>query len=345
LTLYATDLSLVRTLSLQLGIEDPHGQTILVTVTHFPGLFLANSESLEAHFPLGTVMAIREPWMTYCDGSNGLTSKDGMINVESPSDIVFLEPSDPILADVTWSTTPFVYRHTFTTGEQWNNLGTKHFRDNHFMPAAIAWSRGLERDPSMHSLRLNRCQAYIRLKWFPAALADALYVLSSPGCQADITTKARYRAACAEYGMGYYSEALSRLEALRDKDDDDLKSLVTRCRMRMKETTTGEYVWSEMFTAGQATVPDLDVAEFASPAISVSSFSTRRGGRGIRATRDIKPGELLVCVTVVLDGEYSLLFVRSLRNLLLLYFLPNFPPTIRCTPLTLKQDEPMGLLS
>lgn len=271
-------------------------------VTHFPGLFLANSESLEAHFPLGTVMAIREPRMELCDGSGGLTSKECSIKVESPSDIVFLEPSDPILADVTWGTTPSVYRHAFTAGEQWNNLGTKHFRDNHFMPAAIAWSRGLQQNPSMHSLRLNRCQAYIRLNWFSAALADAVYVLSSPECQVDITTKACYRAACAQYGMGYYSEALSQLEALRDKDDDDLKSLITRCRQRMKETTAGEYAWSEMFTAGQATVPHLDVAEFVSPAISVTS-STRRGGRCIRATRDIKPGELLVCVTVVLDGK------------------------------------------
>ena len=283
----------VRKVALVLSVEDPQGQVISVSVYNFPGLYLAESRTLRAYFPVGTVMAIREPWMRF---SSLLSTSTGFIRVDSPSDIIFLEPSNPILADVKWSTSPHVYHHQFTSPEQWKSLGNKFFTDGLFVPAARAWTRGLERDPSMHSLRLNRSQAYIRLEWFSAGLADAVHVLSSPGCEAAISRKASYRAACAEYGMGCYSEALARLETL-DKDAD-IRSLTTRCRKRIKESTTGEYAWLEMFRAVQRAEIHMDVAEFVHPAVCVATLPTRGGGRCVRAARDIKAGELLVrCAT------------------------------------------------
>jgi hypothetical protein len=283
----------VRRIELELSVEDPHGQVISISVYNFPGLFLAEPQTLEAYFPVGTVMAIREPWMRL---SSLLSTSTGFIRVDSPSDIIFLEPSNPILADVKWSTSPHVYHHPFTTAEQWKSVGNKFFMDGLFVPAARAWTRGLEQDPSMHTLRLNRSQAYIRLEWFSAALADALHILSSPGCEVTISKKASYRAACAEYGMGCFSEALTRLEML--DQDAGIQSLITRCRKRIAESTRGEYAWLEMFQAVERSEIRLDVAEFVHPAVCVTTFPNRGGGRGIRATRDIKAGELLVRIYI-----------------------------------------------
>jgi len=288
-------------------------------VYNFPGLFLAEAKTLEAYFAVGTVMAIREPRMRF-------SSSNGFIRIDSPSDIIFLEPSNPILADVKWNTSPYVYKDQFTTPEQWKGVGNKFFMDGLFVPAARAWSRGLETNPDLHPLRLNRSQAYIQLEWFSAALADALHALSSPGCEATISRKASYRAACAEYGMGCYSEALIRLEAL-DKDAD-AQSLITRCRKRIKESTTGEYAWLEMFRAVQRAEIHIDVAEFIHPAVCVATLPTRGGGRCVQAARDIKAGELLVrCTSSLLRNDSSFPFIRLSRSLLHLCSTLIFPKT------------------
>jgi tetratricopeptide (TPR) repeat protein len=286
---------IVRRVAVELSIEDPNGDAILLTLYNFPGLFLTNSKVLEAHFPIGTVMAIREPWMKIASASS---HQNVMIRVDSPSDVVILEPSNPNLQGIKWGTTPMIYRHTFTTVERWKEQGNKHFKDALFVPAALAWSRGLELDPSLHALYLNRSQAYIKLEWFSAALADAAHVLSAPELHMSAAKKAAYRAASAEYGLGRYRDALARLETL--DEDIHIKSLKSRCRQRTQEATTGEYAWIDMLRAGQHAVPHLDVAEFVDPAVGVAPMSTRGGGRGIRSMRDIKTGELLVSCQVMI---------------------------------------------
>jgi hypothetical protein len=287
--------SVVRRVAVELSVEDPNGDIILLTLYNFPGLFLANAKVLDAHFPIGTVMAIREPWMKI--PSTG-SYQNTIIRVDSPSDVVILEPSNPVLRGVRWQTTPIVYRHAFESAEQWKGCGNQHFKDGLFVPAALAWSRGLEFDPSLHALRLNRSQAYLKLEWFAAALVDALHVLSAPEKLASTAKKASYRAASAEYGLGRYGDALTRLDLL--DEDVDIKSLKSRCRQRAKEATTGEYAWMDMFRAGQHAVPHLDVAEFVDPAVGVAATPARGGGRGIQSMRDIKAGELLVSCNIII---------------------------------------------
>ena len=148
----------VRRVDLQLTVEDPNGDVILVSLYNFPGLFLADSKVLQAHFPIGTVIAIREPWTQMSDASS---HPSDFIRVDSPSDIVILEPSHPTLHAVQWKTSPTVYRHTLTTALQWKDLGTKFFKDGLFIPAALAWSRGIDNDPQcMHYVSIDRRRIY-----------------------------------------------------------------------------------------------------------------------------------------------------------------------------------------
>jgi hypothetical protein len=272
----------------------------LLTLYNFPGLFLANHEVLEAHFPIGTVLAIREPWMKFPSASS---SQNSIIRVDSPSDILILEPSNPIIQGIRWKTTPTIYRHKFTTAEEWKAQGNKYFEAGLFVPAALAWSRGLELNPSLHAFRLNRSQAYIKLEWFSAALVDAVHVLCAGNAVVSNTTKALYRAASAEYGLERYSDALARLETLGE--NDAINMLKSRCHRRIHETRTGDYPWTTMFSDGQLTVPHLDVAQFVNPAVKVAVIPTRGGGRGIRSMRDIKTGELLVsCRIIILSKNH-----------------------------------------
>jgi hypothetical protein len=288
--------AIVRRVAVELSIEDPNGDVVLLTLYNFPGLFLASAKALQAHFPVGVVMAIREPWMKLPIVSR---LQNAIIRVDSPSDIIILEPSNVVARAVKWKTTPTIYRHVFASAEQWKVQGNQLFKDAQFVPAALSWSRGLDLDPSFHAMRLNRAQAYIKLEWFSAALADAVYVLSSSETSVSTVTKASYRAASAEYGLERYRDALARLETIHD--DLNIKSLKSRCRQRMLEKTKGEYAWMEMFSAGQHVVPHLDVAEYINSAVGVASIPTRGGGRGIRSTRDIKAGELLVSSHLVIS--------------------------------------------
>jgi hypothetical protein len=99
-----------------------------------------------------------------------------------------------------------IYRHKFTTAEEWKGQGNKYVQGGLFVPAPLAWSRGLELNASLHALHLNRSQAYIKLEWFSAALADAAHFLCVGKSVTSNTINALYRAASAEYGVNTSSK-------------------------------------------------------------------------------------------------------------------------------------------
>lgn len=136
--------------------------------------------------------------------SSLLSTPTGFISlkVDSPSDIIFLEPSkfNPILADVEWSTSSHVYHYPFTTAEQWKSVRNKFFMDNLFVPAAAlprACRPGLRVGlaAASNTFRLNRAQAYIWLE-FSAVLGDALHILSSPGVKPSCDIKEGFLSSC-----------------------------------------------------------------------------------------------------------------------------------------------------
>lgn len=280
----------MRLVAVELSIEDTNGDVLLLAIYNMPGLLQASLEALDAYFPIGTILAIREPWMKVAGAD--LTSNNSMIRVDSPSDVVIIHPPHSLLSGITWRTKLPVSLSISRTADQWKTLGNTYYKKDLLVQATIAWSRGLKEDPSFHVLHLNRAQAYIRLQWFSAALADALHVLSHSDSPATLQ-KASHRAACAEYGLERYTSALSRFEGLKDEQNQK------RCRERMKEVQTGQYSWLDMFRAGQVDVPALDVANYVASTIAVVSIPNRGGGRGVKAVRDIKAGELLVSFTML----------------------------------------------
>jgi hypothetical protein len=115
---------------------------------------------LNAYFPPGTVMAIWEPWLKMSGSGN---TRNVFIRVDAPSDVIMLDPSDTILQEITW-------KYTITTApllvmkpEEFKAISNRYFGKSLFVPAALAWSRGLRADSAMHALWLNRAQAYIKL--------------------------------------------------------------------------------------------------------------------------------------------------------------------------------------
>ncbi len=271
-------------------VEDPSGEAVMLALYNYPTLTECDYRDIKEFFPIGSLLAVREPHMTPASQGPGKA-----IRVHSASDVVLLRPDHPLLRGVIWETYPRVPLPIRTSAEECKQRGTNYFKRGLYLLAARAWSRGLEIDPSMTVLRLNRCQAYLHLGWFAAAFADATNVLSSSAeVDASLRSKASYRAARAEYGLGRYAEARVRFESIRvDLVAQEQAPWISRCDNRIREARMGEYDWMQMRESGQVDVPCLDVADYTGP-IVVSVMSNRGGGRGVRAVGAIEPGTLLV---------------------------------------------------
>jgi hypothetical protein len=262
----------------------------MVSLYNFPGTLSATGRELDTIFPLNTIIIIREPL-----AKMALAASHSHIRVDSPSDILFVEPNDPVLKGVTWATgsaTPFKMTRSIV---QWKETGDQHFKAKQYFAAATAYTYALKRDPSQTSILLNRCLAQLRLENFVHALRDAKAVIASNGLKDADKVKALYRAAQSEYGAGHYPESKQWYLQCLDVDPnlEDATDGSQRCEARMKEEKDGSYDWKALFEASMKPSYRPDIAEFRGP-VTVTSLPHRGGGRGVTATRDIAVGELLV---------------------------------------------------
>lgn len=266
-------------------------------------------------FPTGTVLAIREPYIRVSPDRQRANVR---VQVDSPSDVVILGRAHPLLAREGHSWRQSESMLDNHNPETFKNVGTSHFRENHFVAAVSSWSQGLslslDTGPSSVDLLLNRCMAYLRLEWYAAAYRDAAQVLELVGAvpESELSQsesiekekgnrdKAEFRAACALYGLAKYSDAHARFTLLARRQQEraqhvNLESWIRRCQARMDEARSGMYDWRAVFRSGlKGNGASVDVADFVGP-VEVCGMPNRGGGRGVWATEDIRAGALLVC--------------------------------------------------
>ena len=221
-----------------------------------------------------------------------------LVRVDSPTDIVVLAPHSALVPEAYFDTSPQTKPpgplEALGSDEYWRTHGNDLFKQSHWFPAAVAYSRGLALKPDSLVLLLNRAEAYLRLGFFSGALCDVLAVLSSES--AELTPahrgKALLRAARAEYGRRNYARAMDFFRQHKDTGGRNSEDAIwiRKCDDRLKESATGVYNWARLFQESQRE-SKLDVGEYTGP-VEVQEIPGR--GRGLVATRDIAPGELLV---------------------------------------------------
>ncbi|KDQ15102.1 hypothetical protein BOTBODRAFT_32078 [Botryobasidium botryosum FD-172 SS1] len=278
-----------RIVATQICIEDPTGDVRSLSIYNYPGTRLAPAKVLDTLFPTGTIIAIREPYLKI-----GLHDGAPFVRVDSPSDIVFIKPSDLILDGIRWKFPISTSTPVPRTANGWKDLGNGHFKSGQYFASVVAYSNGLDVDPSVYLLQLNRAAAYLRLEYFSAALSDAKAVLSVERLSDDEEAKALFRIAQAEYGLGQYKAAIARLEECLAVNAQLSEPAVwlSRCQQRLKEIE-GKYDWAQMFKDARAPGKRVDVAEYVGP-IKVQPIPKRGGGRGVITTRAVKAGELIL---------------------------------------------------
>ena len=210
-------------------MKDTLGIAFLLTINNYPGLFQVKLQTLEDQFPCGSIIAIWEPWMKL-----SVSEHWAFVCVESPSDIMILENTDPLCQTIVWATAPTWPEHPSSMTE-WKERGKDYYKRNSFLPAAQAWTHALELDPSNSDLLLNRSMAHLCLGWPSAAHADTLRVLLLSQSTA-LEKKAEYHAASAKYLMGKYVLALEHFVRLAHagQNTEEVRNWQARCKSCME---------------------------------------------------------------------------------------------------------------
>ncbi|PCH40833.1 hypothetical protein WOLCODRAFT_137031 [Wolfiporia cocos MD-104 SS10] len=280
-----------RLTAVQTIIEDIEGAVCDLSIYNFPTMFDATTKDIDNIFPKGLILAIREP--TFKPAAQG---PDPLIRIDSPSDIIFVEPNSDLLRGITWKSPLPIPKPlaTNSTIESYRAEGNRYFKDSQWLPAAFAYSRGLEIYPDAAVLLLNRAEAYLRLQFFSAALADARRAVAASNIELSLRDKALFREARAEYGLGYFEAAKEKFLRWHEThpQDKDVEGWINRSQRRLEEMQFARYDWIGMFKESQRELR-LDVADYIGP-IQVTQLDGRGGGRGVVATKDISVGELLL---------------------------------------------------
>ncbi|KDN35673.1 hypothetical protein RSAG8_11416, partial [Rhizoctonia solani AG-8 WAC10335] len=280
----------VRLVAIQVVVEDQEGSAVDLALYNCLETSGLDREGVREIIALGQAMLIREPWIT-----RGRTGGNVTVRVDSPTDIIFLPPSHPLLEH---------YPESWKLGVKsdalgYKDLGNNAFKNGRFESAIQAYSNGLSIDPSASLLRLNRSLCYLKINKPSMALDDARIASEDEAMTDMLRSKARYRMALAYYALDRFTDALRILE---DKTQiqfspKDISDLEKKTRERLIEQGQGNYNWFALNKIadqikGHRQIPD--VADYVGPVKVDIQISAISGGRGLVTTRDVLAGELLV---------------------------------------------------
>lgn len=225
------------------------------------------------------------------------------IRVDSLSDLVLLEKHahHEVLKGL-----QLPRQHLSASADDLKAQGNKHFSRGQFLQAAISFSQAIEvhveeLNAVFATCLLNRIACFLKLEHFGRARDDAAYLLETPLVLSLLSAaqveKLHYRFCSALYRIGSYDKSLSASERALSlfPDSVGLKDLRIQAEQRIKEQQNGQYDWSAIYSSLAKT--PVDIADFCTPAIQVQQIQGK--GRGLVATSDIQPGQLLMVANPV----------------------------------------------
>jgi tetratricopeptide (TPR) repeat protein len=253
---------------------------------------MARGKELDTVFPLNTIIAIREPRAR--KKSPTATGAQPYVEVDSPSDLVFLDPKDPVVVDMVWSSGNRSVSSSELSAEKWKEIENDHFKRKEFFAVAVAYTYALRQDPSFAAARLNRCLAHLRLSNFSASIHDADIALGVEDISKPDKIKAIARAAQAQYGSGDYEAAIKRYQEWLTIEPGIKDAVVgiKNCNARIQERDHGDYNWKQLLLECETPCARPDVAEYIGPIKVIRTEGQVKGK--VVTTREVKAGDLLV---------------------------------------------------
>jgi hypothetical protein len=276
-------------------VEDPTGRAEFFSIYNLPLPDIGTGPDLDALLPLGQILAIREP--TFKPNSDG---RGQLLRADSPSDVVFLQPNDPLLRGINWTynspatPSPLSFDH--------KAHGNSLFKQKKYLLAAKAYSDGLiapSSDEQKLLLHLNRSQTHLFLNNYASAYRDSTTVLSllDLGVEGPAQTKfkAVLRQARALEGLRKLdmADAAYGLVIKLDSSSSDGRAGKKRVAKMLEQGRTGKFDGFASDATRLSEEDDSSTGDFFGP-IKVVEIESRGGGRGVVATRDIAAGETVL---------------------------------------------------
>ncbi|KAI5799895.1 hypothetical protein EDC01DRAFT_612662 [Geopyxis carbonaria] len=260
-------------------VQDEYGHGHMLSIYN-----MHPSISPEILLPRGQRLIIKEPYFSTIE-RGPLT-----LRVDHISDIVFVDPHNRLVPRRFWPLPALVAKRSLW----WKLEGNMSFEAGDFADAIERYTEALKTSKEA-CLYNDRAQAYLELGYHEKALADAKVAIKMSSQD--------------QTGLNHASVALYNAGKWRDSSAV-LRKLLTinpgcglgkaRLKMvidRLKENQTGNYPFKAMNRSVRLDkVTRLDHADFVgSVRKGVPASNTPERKDGLWATKDIAPGELLIC--------------------------------------------------
>ncbi|KAG6368573.1 hypothetical protein INS49_002786 [Diaporthe citri] len=267
------------------AVEDQNGDVDRVALYNVP-----INKSMDRLLPNNAIVAVKEPFYT--------STIDGgvLIRIDHPSDLIQLRSDSTLIPS---SMKPV--SKTSLSPIELKEMGNEAFRRRDWETAADCYSTALgmnlDNDDLRRTLHSNRSQARINLGHYELAIQDALVAIEQGDHASDENKsqnrKSLHRAGRAAYELGDFFAAkqyFSRGVELSPENKDLLLQL-QRTEKRMKEQNIGEFDFIAMSNSATEDNTVLDHASFLG---NTKVASAEDHGRGLFATNDLAPGDVIL---------------------------------------------------
>ncbi len=271
-----------------LVVEDAAGDAIPLSISHFSANLKLSPEELAALLPVGTLLAIREPYIStnHLSRAGPASGKGAVgIRVDTPSDVHVLEQEE--LQALFGGAAAFpAMEHQAQEDSVEDRARLRWLEDG----LGGSWQRsGMLKDKQsarslIHQLREHKrpgaarrsLHAFKQLSPDPDPEFDAL--------ECEILLDCRDFTECGE--------KLERLQSV----DAALRETLDRKQSEAERGPSSEAVAAFYQQIQRDATPRLDSTDFVGP---VAVRDIEGAGRGLVLTRDVKPGELLLCCKAI----------------------------------------------
>ncbi|KAJ5356672.1 tpr domain-containing protein [Penicillium concentricum] len=252
-------------------------------------IFIHKSHHGQDVLEAGIEYVVKDPYYTL----NSLG--ECTLRVDHPSDLVITIYMDNLEV---WRSAKVNPAKVVETAEECKTKGNAALEKKDYCRAYAYYSEGLAKAGSNEGIRrdlhCNRSHVNLALLRYDEARRDADASLIRSSVQEDkyLDAKAYFRAGGAAYKLGQFEDAKSFFEEqLKLQPDNQKAKVFLKIDLRVKEKTTGVFDFNKAISSLSKTQHRLDLASFDGPTQIKESPGA---GRGLFATRDIQPNEIIL---------------------------------------------------
>lgn len=240
---------------------------------------------------------IKEPFYTANDQG------EATMRIDHPSDLV-LSPHKEVITGLKSFSKVSKAAPKVRTAKECKEDGNAALKQKELLRAHASYTEGLRlvtenaevKDNLAYDISRNRAHVNLLLNRLDEAKADAMAAIINVEDQKhkDLDSKAYFRAGCAAYNLGEFQEAKGFFGAQQklSPNDKDATANLRKIEMRLREQATGIYDFEKIQAGLRLGRPRIDAANFTRNTMIKESPGH---GRGLYATSDVKPGDIILC--------------------------------------------------